>query len=285
MIAKIIDGRYIADQICLNIKNEINKQLKKGKRKPGLAIILIGSDDASQIYVQKKELECNKVGIKSTIIHIKNNITEKKMISIIHNLNKENKIDGILIQLPLPKYMIPTNILSNIEINKDVDGLHPYNIGLLCQRTPKFRACTPYGIVTLLKYYKINTYGLHAVIVGASNIVGRPMSMELLLIGCTITVTHRFTKNLKYYIQQADLLIVAVGIPNFIHGTWIKKGAVVIDVGINKLKNGKIIGDIDFDSALIHASYITPVPGGVGPITVATLLKNTFQAYTKKKET
>ncbi|CAL4324921.1 Bifunctional protein FolD [Buchnera aphidicola (Eriosoma grossulariae)] len=283
MKSKIINGSLIANQINSNIKKRIQKIIKNGKRHPGLAIIFIGDNIASEIYIKKKEKLCHEVGIKSTIIHIRENITEKKILSNIHQLNEDENIDGILIQLPIPKNINPIKLLSQININKDVDGLHPYNTGLLCQRSPRLRSCTPYGIITLLKKYHINTYGLHAVIIGASNIVGRPMSMELLLVGCTITVTHKFTKNLKNHVRNADLLIVAVGIPNFINGKWIKKGAIVIDVGINRLKNGKVVGDINFDSAIINASYITPVPGGVGPMTVSILLKNTLQSYENKK--
>lgn len=183
--------------------------------------------------------------------------------------------------MPLPKQINYLKILSSINPNKDVDGFHPYNTGALCQRTPKLRACTPKGIITMLKYNKIKTHGLHAVMVGASNIVGRPMSLELLLAGCTTTVTHRFTKNLKNHVKNADLLIVAIGKPNFLKGNWVKNGSIIIDVGINRLQDGRIVGDVDFKNAYLRASYITPVPGGVGPMTVATLLQNTLEACEK----
>ncbi|XRX42706.1 MAG: bifunctional methylenetetrahydrofolate dehydrogenase/methenyltetrahydrofolate cyclohydrolase FolD [Buchnera aphidicola (Eriosoma harunire)] len=276
---KIIDGTMIAKKIFLNIKQEINQLKIKNKRCPKLSIILIGSNPASEIYINKKKHACQQVGITAKIIHIKQTTNESNILSIINTLNIEKHTDGIVVQLPLPQNINTINILKKINIYKDVDGLHPYNTGRLCHRSPKLRACTPYGIVTLLKEYKIKTHGLHAVIIGASNLVGRPMSLELLLLGCTVTITHKFTHNLSQYIQQADILIVAVGIPNFIKGDNIKKGAIIIDVGINRLMNGTIVGDVDFNSAIIKASYITPVPGGVGPMTIATLLTNTLQAY------
>jgi methylenetetrahydrofolate dehydrogenase (NADP+) / methenyltetrahydrofolate cyclohydrolase len=281
MLATIIDGKKIADAIQLNIAKQVKKRLIIGKRAPGLAVILVGNDYASKIYINKKRLACKQVGFIQKYWNLPIHTSEKKILELICTLNNDKSIDGILIQLPLPKNINKMNIVSKILPEKDVDGFHPYNIGCLCQRTPQLRPCTPLGIMTLLHKYNINTYGLHAVIVGASNIVGRPMSLELLLAGCTITITHRFTKNLKNYVKDADLLIVAVGRPNFIDGTWIKTGAIVIDVGINRLTNGEIVGDIDFKSASLKASYITPVPGGVGPMTVTTLLQNTLYACEK----
>ena len=275
----IIDGKKISNILKSKIEKQVKNQLIIGNRAPGLAVILIGNHPASKIYVNKKIKMCKKVGFVSQFWHLSSNISETKLLKIINYLNFNNKIDGILIQLPLPKKMNNIKILSSVSPKKDVDGFHPYNTGLLCQRQPKLRPCTSLGILTLLHAYNINTYGLHAVIIGASNIVGRPMSMELLLSGCTTTVTHRFTKNLKYHVHHADLLIVAVGHPHFLDGKWIKSGSIVIDVGINKLKNGLIVGDVDFNSACKKASYITPVPGGVGPMTVITLLQNTLQAY------
>ncbi|CAL4043613.1 Bifunctional protein FolD [Buchnera aphidicola (Tetraneura ulmi)] len=282
MNCKIMQGKLIAEKIFINIKKYIKEKIKKNKRRiPGLAIIIIGNNYSSKIYIQKKQSACKKVGILSKVIYLNEKIDEKKILLIIEKLNKDNHIDGILIQLPLPKKFInPINIIKKIDPKKDVDGLHPYNIGMLCQRHPTLmRSCTPYGIITLLKKYKINTYGLNSVIIGASNIVGRPMSMELLLAGCTTTVVHKFTKNLKFYTKNADLIIVSVGKKNFLNGKLIKEGAIIIDVGINRNEEGKIIGDVDFNSALEKASFITPVPGGVGPMTVATLLKNTIYAY------
>ncbi|MXP56262.1 bifunctional methylenetetrahydrofolate dehydrogenase/methenyltetrahydrofolate cyclohydrolase FolD [Pantoea sp. Mhis] len=279
MIAKIIDGKRIAQQVRLEVTQKVQKKLKAGKRAPGLAVILVGDNPSSRIYVNSKQQACEEVQFIFKIYHLPVNIDEIELLKLIDYLNNDLLIDGILVQLPLPSNFNKSRILCSILPHKDIDGFHPYNIGLLCQRIPKMRPCTPKGIITLLNRYKINTYGLNAVVVGASNIVGRPMSMELLLAGCTTTVTHRFTKNLKYHVKNADLLIVAVGQPNFIPGDWIKLGAIVIDVGINRLKNGKIVGDVDFNTALELASYITPVPGGVGPMTVATLIQNTLLAY------
>ncbi|WAI11671.1 MAG: bifunctional methylenetetrahydrofolate dehydrogenase/methenyltetrahydrofolate cyclohydrolase FolD [Buchnera aphidicola (Macrosiphum albifrons)] len=281
MSAIIIDGNKIAKKIQLNILRKVNKRKKDGKKIPGLAMILVGTNTPSQIYVDKKKIACKNVGFFSECWNFPKNVNEKEILNLISKLNENKNIDGILIQLPLPQQINPMKILSSINPDKDVDGFHPYNTGSLCQRSPKLRACTPKGIITMLKYNKIKTHGLHAVMVGASNIVGRPMSLELLLAGCTTTVTHRFTKNLKNHVKNADLLIVAVGKANFLKGHWIKYGSIVIDVGINRLKNGKIVGDVDFENASSRASYITPVPGGVGPMTVATLLQNTLEACEK----
>lgn len=282
MTAIIIDGKKIANKIKLNILKKVNQRKKNGQKIPGLAMILIGNNIPSQIYVKKKQIACKNVGFFSECWNFPANIDEIEILNLIDKLNNNEKIDGILIQLPLPKHINHVKILRSIAPNKDVDGFHPYNTGSLCQRNPTLRACTPRGIITMLKYSKIKTHGLNAVMVGASNIVGRPMSLELLLAGCTTTVTHRFTKNLKNHVKNADLLIVAVGKPNFLKGEWIKNGSIVIDVGINQLENGKIVGDVDFKAAYLKASYITPVPGGVGPMTVAMLLQNTLEVCEKK---
>ncbi|AYN24601.1 bifunctional methylenetetrahydrofolate dehydrogenase/methenyltetrahydrofolate cyclohydrolase FolD [Buchnera aphidicola] len=281
MSAIIINGKKIAKKIETNILKKIEKRKEKKKRIPGLAVILIGKNPASEIYVKRKISACKNVGFISKYWSFPIDINEKEILNLIKKLNDDINIDGILVQLPIPKKINYYKIFSSIRIDKDVDGFHPYNVGSLCQRNPILRACTPKGIVTMLNHQKIKTNGLNAVMIGASNIVGRPMSMELLLAGCTTTVTHRFTKNLKDHVKHADLLVVAVGKPNFLHGDWIKEGAIVIDVGINRLKDGSIVGDVDFKSACLKASYITPVPGGVGPITVATLLENTLEACEK----
>ncbi|QJC35110.1 bifunctional methylenetetrahydrofolate dehydrogenase/methenyltetrahydrofolate cyclohydrolase FolD [Enterobacteriaceae endosymbiont of Donacia proxima] len=281
MNAKVINGHVIAEKIYINIYKKMKNILFFKQRKPGLGVILVGHNSASKIYVKNKLKICKKLGFFYDNYDLSNKINEYKIIKIINFLNKNKYIDGILVQLPLPKQINFIKIIETIDPKKDVDGFHPYNIGRLCQRAPLLRPCTSLGILQLLKYYKINTYGLNTVIVGASNIVGRPIAMELLLAGCTITITHRFTKNLRYYIGYADLLIVAVGKPNFIPGNWIKLGAIVIDVGINRINNNKIIGDVHFEQAKKRASYITPVPGGIGPITVATLMKNILYAYEK----
>ncbi|SUI84006.1 Bifunctional protein FolD [Serratia marcescens] len=240
--------------------------------------MLVGENPASQIYVASKRRACDEVGFLSRSYDLPAATSEAELLALIDQLNADAEIDGILVQLPLPAGIDNVKVLERIHPDKDVDGFHPYNVGRLCQRAPKLRPCTPRGIVTLLERYNIDTYGLNAVVVGASNIVGRPMSMELLLAGCTTTVTHRFTKNLRHHVENADLLVVAVGKPGFIPGDWIKPGAIVVDVGINRLESGKVVGDVDFDAASERAAYITPVPGGVGPMTVATLIQNTLQA-------
>lgn len=278
MLAKIIDGKTIAQTIRQEVAQKVQLRLEQGKRAPGLAVILVGANPASQIYVGSKRRACEEVGFISRSYDLPNTTTEAELLKLIDDLNQDVEIDGILVQLPLPAGIDNVKVIERIHPDKDVDGFHPYNVGRLCQRAPRLRPCTPRGIVTLLERYDINTYGLNAVIIGASNIVGRPMSLELLLAGCTTTVTHRFTKDLEQHVRNADLLVVAVGKPNFIPGEWIKPGAIVVDVGINRLENGKVTGDVDFDEASKRAAWITPVPGGVGPMTVATLIQNTLQA-------
>ncbi|MDN0115014.1 bifunctional methylenetetrahydrofolate dehydrogenase/methenyltetrahydrofolate cyclohydrolase FolD [Yersinia intermedia] len=278
MSAKIIDGKTIAQQVRNEVAALVQKRLAAGKRAPGLAVVLVGVNPASQIYVASKRKACEEVGFVSRSYDLPMTTTEAELLALIDSLNGDGEIDGILVQLPLPAGIDNIKVLERIHPDKDVDGFHPYNVGRLCQRAPKLRPCTPRGIVTLLERYNISTYGLNAVVVGASNIVGRPMSLELLLAGCTTTVTHRFTKNLRQHVENADLLVVAVGKPGFIPGEWIKPGAIVIDVGINRLESGKVVGDVEFDVAVERAGWITPVPGGVGPMTVATLIQNTLQA-------
>ncbi|AFH92827.1 TPA: bifunctional methylenetetrahydrofolate dehydrogenase/methenyltetrahydrofolate cyclohydrolase FolD [Providencia stuartii] len=278
MLAKIIDGKTIAQTIRQEVAQKVQQRIEQGKRAPGLAVILVGANPASQIYVGSKRRACEEVGFLSRSYDLPDTTTEAELLKLIDDLNQDTEIDGILVQLPLPAGIDNVKVIERIHPDKDVDGFHPYNVGRLCQRAPRLRPCTPRGIVTLLDRYGINTYGLNAVIIGASNIVGRPMSLELLLAGCTTTVTHRFTKDLEQHVRNADLLVVAVGKPNFIPGEWVKPGAIVIDVGINRLENGKVTGDVDFDEASKYASWITPVPGGVGPMTVATLIQNTLQA-------
>ncbi|CNL69681.1 bifunctional methylenetetrahydrofolate dehydrogenase/methenyltetrahydrofolate cyclohydrolase FolD [Yersinia aldovae] len=278
MSAKIIDGKTIAQQVRNEVAALVQKRLAAGKRAPGLAVVLVGENPASQIYVASKRKACEEVGFASRSYDLPTTTTEAELLALIDSLNNDSEIDGILVQLPLPAGIDNVKVLEHIHPDKDVDGFHPYNVGRLCQRAPKLRPCTPRGIVTLLERYSIDTYGLNAVVVGASNIVGRPMSLELLLAGCTTTVTHRFTNNLRQHVENADLLVVAVGKPDFIPGEWIKPGAIVIDVGINRLESGKVVGDVEFDVAVERAGWITPVPGGVGPMTVATLIQNTLQA-------
>nr|WP_314171207.1 bifunctional methylenetetrahydrofolate dehydrogenase/methenyltetrahydrofolate cyclohydrolase FolD [uncultured Aggregatibacter sp.] len=282
MTAQIISGTQLASQIKSNVAQQISQYVAQGKRAPGLAVILVGADPASQVYVGSKRKSCAEIGITSKSYDLPETTTEQALLELIKELNQDNTVDGILVQLPLPKHIDSTKVIEQISPEKDVDGFHPYNVGRLCQRIPTLRACTPYGVMKLLETTGISFYGKHSVIVGASNIVGRPMALELLLAGCTVTVTHRFTEDLASHIRQADILVVAVGKPKFIKGEWIKDGAVVVDVGINRLE-GKLVGDVEFDIAAQRASYITPVPGGVGPMTVAMLMQNTLSAYEKQQ--
>ncbi|CZF80135.1 Bifunctional protein FolD protein [Grimontia celer] len=278
MAAQIIDGKLISQTVRQEVAARVEARKAAGLRAPGLAVVLVGDDPASQVYVGSKRRVCEEVGFVSKSYDLPSTTSEAELLGLIDDLNADPEIDGILVQLPLPAQMDPTNVLERIHPEKDVDGFHPYNVGRLCQRMPKLRSCTPKGIVTLLERYNVPLRGKHAVVVGASNIVGRPMTMELLLAGCTTTTCHRFTKDLEGHVRQADLLVVAVGKPNFIPGDWIKPGAVVIDVGINRLEDGKLVGDVEYGVAAEKASHITPVPGGVGPMTVATLIENTLLA-------
>ncbi len=278
MSAQRIDGNAISATIRDKVALQITARTTAGKRAPGLAVIQVGSDAASQIYVGKKRQACETIGIKSSAHDLPETTDQNTLLKLIDQLNEDPSIDGILVQLPLPAHLDSTQVLERINPKKDVDGFHPYNVGRLVQRMPTLRPCTPAGIITLLEASDIQIKGLHAVIVGASNIVGRPMAMELLLAGCTTTICHRFTEDLKHHVEQADLLVVAVGKRGIVDGNWVKPGAVVIDVAMNRLDNGKLVGDVDYESAAKRASYITPVPGGVGPMTVATLMENTLYA-------
>jgi len=278
MTAKLIDGVKISAVIRQQIKIRVDARLASGKPAPGLAVILIGEDPASSVYVSKKVKACQEVGFVSNKIIFDSNISQKQLFDEIDRLNKDPEITGILVQLPLPEQLDVNDILERILPEKDVDCFHPYNIGRLAQRMPKLRPCTPYGIMMMLEHCGIDPKGMESCVVGASNIVGRPMALELLLAGSTVTICHKFTKELATQVSRADLIVVGTGIPNLVKGEWIKPGAVVIDVGINRLANGKLTGDVDFKAAKERASWITPVPGGVGPMTVATLMHNTLYA-------
>lgn len=279
MTAKILDGKLLSERILDKIRSNINDLTKKGFRVPGLAVIVIGEDPASEIYVRKKQEACNRVGIKSTLFSLPATIDQQTLLELVQQLNADTEVNGILIQLPLPKTIDTSIIIDQINPSKDVDGFHPYNLGCLAARRPKLHPCTPLGIITLLKENGISLRGLNAVVVGASNIVGRPMALELLHAEATVTITHSSTKNLDQHIRNADLVVVAVGNPKVVDSDWIKPGAIVVDVGINRLDDGTVVGDIDFATAKNRASWITPVPGGVGPMTVAMLLQNTLTAY------
>ncbi|HCM0977844.1 TPA: bifunctional methylenetetrahydrofolate dehydrogenase/methenyltetrahydrofolate cyclohydrolase FolD [Vibrio parahaemolyticus] len=278
MAAQNIDGTLISQTVRSEVAARVKARVAAGLRAPGLAVVLVGEDPASQVYVGSKRRACEEVGFVSKSFDLPASTSEEELLALIDELNNDNEIDGILVQLPLPAGIDTTHVLERILPEKDVDGFHPYNVGRLAQRIPKLRSCTPKGIITLLDRYNIELRGKHAVIVGASNIVGRPMTLELLLAGCTTTTCHRFTKDLESHVRQADVVVVAVGKPNFIPGEWIKKGAVVVDVGINRLDSGKLVGDVEYDKARENASFITPVPGGVGPMTVASLIENTMLA-------
>lgn len=281
MTAHLIDGKKIAKQVRQDVASYVSSLNEAKKRQPGLAVVLVGSDAASQVYVSNKRKACEEVGFVSKSFDLPADTSEEELLSLVDELNSDSTIDGILVQLPLPAGLNAEKVLERIHPHKDVDGFHPYNIGRLAQRIPALRPCTPKGIMTMIEATKRPVKGLDAVIVGASNIVGRPMGLELLLAGCTVTTCHKFTKDLRAHVTRADLLVVAVGKPNFIPGDWIKPGAIVIDVGINRVADGSLVGDVEFEKAKERAGWITPVPGGVGPMTVASLIENTLEAYVK----
>lgn len=276
MTAQIINGKAIADNLLDSIKERINQRLSAGKRAPGLAVILLGEDPASAIYVRNKRLACEKVGVRSVAYNLPTTTSEQELLALIAQLNQDDTIDGILVQSPLPPQIEEEHVIECISPSKDVDGFHPYNIGRLAVRQPTLRSCTPFGVIKMLEATGLNLMGLDAVVVGVSNHVGRPMGLELLLAGCTVTSCHRHTKDLAKMVAQADLIVAAAGKPGLIKGEWIKPGAIVIDIGINRLEDGRICGDVDFSVAKERAGWITPVPGGVGPMTVATLMENTL---------
>lgn len=278
MTVNIIDGKAIAQQIRLELKHRLEERRKNDLITPGLAVILVGEDVASQIYVRNKRDACRDVGINSIAYDLPNSTTEIELLTLIRELNADPKVHGILIQLPLPPTINTAHIIESIDAKKDVDGFHPTNLGLLAQGRPFLRPCTPYGVMRLLQYEKIQLKGLNAVIVGTSNIVGKPMALELLNAGCTITLCHSATRDLQHHIRQADILVSAIGKAGVIQSSWIKPKAIVIDIGITRSPSGKLHGDIEFSTAKEIAGYITPVPGGVGPMTVAMLLENTLFA-------
>ena len=281
MTAKIIDGKAIAQEIRNTLKNEIQQLLHKGKPVPGLAVVLVGNNPASEVYVRNKRNACQESGMTSIAYDLSDNTTEAELLSIISKLNADSTVHGILIQLPLPNHIRTPLILDSINPKKDVDGFHPVNLGLLAQGRPYLRPCTPYGVMRLLDHEKIALPGLDAVIIGTSNIVGKPMALELLNAGCTVTLCHNKTHDLEKHIKQASLLVSAIGKADIIKSEWIRPNAIVIDIGITRSSSGKLHGDIEFETAKQVAGYITPVPGGVGPMTVAMLLVNTLFAAEK----
>ena len=283
MTANIIDGKALALQIRNEIAQKVKKRIEQGLSVPGLAVIQVGSDPASKIYVKNKQKACDDVGFASFAYDLPSSTTDE-LLTLIDELNQRSDVHGILVQLPLPDNIDKTKVLERIDPRKDVDGFHPYNIGHLLQRDPILRPCTPYGVVKMLESTGINLSGLNATVVGASSIVGRPMALELLLLGCTTTITHSRTVDVAKHVSNADIVVAGVGIPNYVKGEWIKPGAIVIDVGINRLPDGKLVGDVEFDIASQRAGWITPVPGGVGPMTVAMLMSNTLEACERFSE-
>ena len=277
MSARIIDGKSIAANVRKQVRAQIDARLAAGKRRPGLAVVLVGNDPASEIYVKNKRLACEEAGLLSRSYDLATDTSEQALLDLIEALNEDATIDGILVQLPLPAHINAETIIERIRPDKDVDGFHPYNVGRLALRIPQLRPCTPRGIITLLESTGEGYYGREAVVVGVSNHVGRPMALELLLAGATVTCCHRFTRDLESHVRQAEILVVAAGKPGLVPGEWVRPGATVIDVGIHRSEFG-LIGDVVFDTAKERAAWITPVPGGVGPMTVATLLQNALYA-------
>ncbi|KZC85311.1 MULTISPECIES: bifunctional methylenetetrahydrofolate dehydrogenase/methenyltetrahydrofolate cyclohydrolase FolD [Neisseria] len=278
MAAQLIDGKKISQQRIEAVAQAVKARQEKGLHTPCLAVVLVGDDPASAVYVRNKKLACQKSGIESRSYELPSETMQDDLLKLVDELNGDPAVDGILVQLPLPAHIDSQAVLERIEPHKDVDGFHPYNVGRLVVKMPLMRPCTPKGVMTLLEAYGIDPKGKKAVVVGASNIVGRPQALELLLSRATVTICHSATQNLADEVAAADILVVGVGIPNFVKGEWVKPGAVVIDVGINRLDDGSLCGDVEFDVAKERASMITPVPGGVGPMTIATLLENTVHA-------
>ena len=283
MAARLIDGRRLAGEIKQELRRVIDASVACGARRPGLAVVRVGEDPASAVYVRNKRRACEELGIRSFAFDLPDTESEPALLALIDRLNGDERVDGILVQLPLPSQIAKTAVIERIDPAKDVDGFHPYNIGRLAQRIPLMRPCTPFGVIRLLESIGAPFKGQNAVVVGASNIVGRPMALELLLTGATATVCHRFTADLREHVSRADILIVAAGKPGLIPGDWIRPGSIVIDVGMNRLPDGHLVGDVEFAAARERAAWITPVPGGVGPMTVAMLMHNTLTAWRQRQ--
>ncbi len=276
MTARLIDGKAIAASLRAEIGAAVSARIARGLRAPGLAVVLVGDDPASQVYVRNKRRACEETGILAFDHDLPASTSEAELLSLIDALNERPDVDGILVQLPLPSHIDEVKVIERILPTKDVDGFHPYTVGRLAQRIPVLRPCTPYGVLTLLRRCEIPVRGQHAVVVGASNHVGRPLALEFLLAGATTTICHRFTRDLETHVGMADILVVAVGRAGLVPGEWIRPGAVVLDVGINRQADGRLVGDVVFETARERAAWITPVPGGVGPMTVAMLMQNTL---------
>ena len=277
MAAQLINGKEVSQQLLVDLAQKVEQRKNKGLRAPCLAVVLVGADPASQVYVRNKKTACAKVGFESRAYELPENTPQQELLALVDKLNADEGVDGILVQLPLPPHINGQAVLERILPHKDVDGFHPYNVGRLVVKMPLMRPCTPKGVMTLLQHYGVNPEGKKAVVVGASNIVGRPQLLELLLARATVTICHSKTQNLAAEVAQADIVVAGVGIPNFVKGAWIKPGAVVIDVGINRMDDGSLCGDVEFAAAAERAAMITPVPGGVGPMTIATLMENTLR--------
>ena len=278
MTARILDGKAVADKLTREVREAVDARRAGGRDAPGLAVVLVGENAASQVYVRNKRRTTDAVGMRSFAFDLAANAAEGELLGVIDRLNRDPAVNGILVQLPLPKQINSERVIERIDWHKDVDGFHPYNVGRLVLKMPTLRPCTPYGCMRLLAETGESLVGLHAVVIGQSNIVGRPMALELLMARCTVTVCHSATRDLPSLVRQADVVVAAIGKPRFVEGEWIKPGAVVVDVGINRGADGKLVGDVDFDAARARAGWITPVPGGVGPMTIATLLANTLRA-------
>jgi len=279
MSAKILDGKALAARMRKTLADEVSELTEKHGRAPGLAVILVGSDPASQVYVRNKKSACANMGIESFSHDLPADTTQQHLLGLISELNASPKVDGILVQLPVPGHINPDSLIEAIDPGKDVDGFHPYNVGRLAARKPALRSCTPYGCMKLLEETGMDLHGKECIIVGASNIVGRPMALELLLAGSTVTIAHKFTHDLCSHVERADIVVAAAGKQGLIKGEWIKPGATVIDVGIHRLEDGSLTGDVEFEAAAERAAWITPVPGGVGPMTITMLLANTVDAF------
>jgi len=278
MTASLLQGKLVATEILAQIKQTILSRSEQNIRPPALAVIQVGDDPASMVYVKNKIKACTEAGLRSVSLPLKENTSETTLLNLITELNQDPIIDGILVQLPLPKHINTQKIIEQIDPNKDVDGFHPYNLGRLAQGNPNIRPCTPFGIIKLLQYYDIALSGLHAVVVGASNIVGRPMALELLRAGSTVTICHRATQQLENHIRIADLVVIATGNYDVVKIDWLHKNQIIIDVGMHRCPDGTLHGDINYQEAKKIVKRITPVPGGVGPMTIAMLLENTLNA-------
>jgi methylenetetrahydrofolate dehydrogenase (NADP+)/methenyltetrahydrofolate cyclohydrolase len=278
MTARVIDGKARAERLTAEVRDAVAARVALGKPAPGLAVVLVGENPASQVYVRNKRRTTEAVGMRSFAFDLPVTTTQSELLELVDRLNADRSVNGILVQLPLPKHISDEAVTERIDPRKDVDGFHPYNIGRLVLKRPLLRPCTPYGCMTLLKDTGETLEGMHAVVIGQSNIVGRPMALELLMERCTVTICHSRTRDLPGIVRQADIVVAGVGKAGFVQGDWIKPGAIVVDVGINRNADGKLCGDVDFAAAAQRAAWITPVPGGVGPMTIATLLANTLRA-------